>query len=85
MKLDKGLFGITKHQHRCLVDLNGGGGITLFDRALAKHGQVFLMVRVMPTDEKNRPQEVIENLQQSLCNFAGKVKIEVASIKHNVW
>ena len=30
---------------------------------------------------KNFPAyEVIENLQQSLCNFAGKVKIEVVPI-----
>ena len=55
------------------------GHQALFDRALAKHGQVFLMVRDMPTDDKNPfpAYEVIENLQQSLCNFAGKVKIEV--------
>ena len=60
--------------------------LALFDRALAKHGQVFLMVRDMPTDDQESfPYEVIENLQQSLCNFAGKVKIEVVSIKHNVW
>jgi hypothetical protein len=55
------------------------GHQALFDRALAKHNQVFLMVRDMPTDEKNPfpAYQVIENLQQSLCNFAGKVKIEV--------
>lgn len=55
------------------------GHQALFDRALAKHGQVFLMVRDMPTDEKNPfpAFQVIENLQQSLYKFAGKVKIEV--------
>ena len=55
------------------------GHQALFDRALAKHGQVFLMVRDMPTDDKNPfpAYEVIENLQQSLYKFAGKVKIQV--------
>ena len=55
------------------------GHQALFDRALAKHGQVFLMVREMPTDEKNPfpVHEVVENLQQSLHKFAGKVKIQV--------
>ena len=55
------------------------GHQALFDRALAKHGQVFMMVRDMPKDDKNPfpAYEVIENLQQSLCNFAGKVKIEI--------
>jgi phosphopantetheine adenylyltransferase len=55
------------------------GHQALFDRAMAKHEQVVLMVRDMPTDDSNPypAYEVIENLQQSLCEFAGKVKIEV--------
>lgn len=55
------------------------GHQALFDRALAKHNQVFLMVRDMPTDDKNPfpAYEVVENLQQSLYKFAGKVKIQV--------
>ena len=55
------------------------GHQALFDRAMAKHEQVVLMVRDMPTDDSNPypAHEVIENLQQSLCEFAGKVKIEV--------
>lgn len=55
------------------------GHQALFDRAMAKHEQVVLMVRDMPTDDTNPypAHEVIENLQQSLCEFAGKVKIEV--------
>ena len=37
------------------------------------------MVRDMPTNEKNPfpVHEVVENLQQSLHKFAGKVKIQV--------
>ena len=55
------------------------GHQALFDRAMAKHEQVVLMVRDMPTDDTNPypAHEVIENLQQRLCEFAGKVKIEV--------
>ena len=55
------------------------GHQALFDRAMAKHEQVVLMVRDMPTDESNPypAHEVVENLQQNLCKYAGKVKIEV--------
>lgn len=54
------------------------GHQALFDRALAKHGQVFLMVRDMPTDDKNPfpAEEVINNLKSDLTKYAGQVKIE---------
>ena len=56
-----------------------GGHQALFDRAIAKHGQVFLMVRDMPIDINNPfpAYEVAENLQQVLYKYAGKVKISV--------
>lgn len=56
-----------------------GGHQALFDRAIAKHGQVFLMVRDMPIDINNPfpAYEVAENLQQVLYRHAGKVKIQV--------
>jgi len=56
-----------------------GGHQALFDRAIAKHGQVFLMVRDMPIDINNPfpAYEVVENLQQVLYKHAGKVKIQV--------
>ena len=55
------------------------GHQALFDRALAKHNQVYLMVRDMPTDDSNPfpAQQVAENLKQSLCEFAGRVKIQI--------
>ena len=53
MKLDKDHWDNKALQHRCLVDSTGIRALALFDRALAKHGQVFLMVRDMPTDDKN--------------------------------
>jgi hypothetical protein len=55
------------------------GHQALFDRALAKHNQVFLMIRDMPTDDSNPfpPEEVVENLKDELVKFAGKVKISV--------
>ena len=55
------------------------GHQALFDRALAKHGQVFLMVRDMPTDDNNPfpASKVVENLKKELTQFAGKVKISI--------
>jgi GTPase SAR1 family protein len=55
------------------------GHQALFDRALAKHGQVFLMVRDMPTDGKNPfpATVVVENLKEQLVKFAGQVKISI--------
>ena len=53
------------------------GHQALLERALAKHGQVFLMVRDMATDKSNPYdiQTVIENLQDKLVKYAGKVNI----------
>jgi nicotinamide mononucleotide adenylyltransferase len=55
------------------------GHQALFDRAIAKHGQVYLMIRDMPTDENNPfpSHEVVANLKEKLARFAGKVKIGV--------
>ena len=55
------------------------GHQALFDRALAKHEQVFLMIRDMPTDESNPfpASEVAGNLLETLCDFSGKVRIQV--------
>lgn len=55
------------------------GHQALFERALAKHGQVFLMVRDMPTDDKNPfpAHQVVDNLKKELSSYAGKVKIQV--------
>lgn len=53
------------------------GHQALLERALAKHGQVFLMVRDMPTDEKNpfTAEEVVNNLKSNLTKYVGRVKI----------
>lgn len=53
------------------------GHQALFERALAKHGQVFLMVRDMPTDEQNpfTANQVVKNLKDQLTKYAGQVKI----------
>lgn len=55
------------------------GHQALFDRALAKHNQVFLMIRDMPVDDKNpfSPGVVIQNLKKNLVKFAGRVRIQV--------
>jgi len=55
------------------------GHQALFDRAIAKHGQVILMVRDMDTDENNpySAEEVIENLKQKLVHYAGKVNLVI--------
>lgn len=55
------------------------GHQALLDRAIAKHGQVFLMVRDMPTDENNpyTAEQVIDNLQDKLVKYAGKVNLAV--------
>ena len=51
----------------------------LFERALAKHGQVILMVRDMSTDSSNpySAEQVIENLQDKLVKYAGKVNLVI--------
>ena len=55
------------------------GHQALFDRALAKHNQVFLMIRDMPTDDSNPfpAEEVVDNLKYELAQFAGQIKIQV--------
>ncbi len=55
------------------------GHQALFDRAMAKHGQVHLMIRDMETDDNNpyTANQVKENLQKELRYYAGKVKIEI--------
>ena len=55
------------------------GHQALFDRAMAKHGQVHLMIRDMETDDSNpyTANQVKENLEKELRYNAGKVKIEI--------
>lgn len=55
------------------------GHQALFERALEKHGQVFLMVRDMKTDDKNpySAEQVIENLQDKLVKYAGLVNLTI--------
>jgi hypothetical protein len=55
------------------------GHQALFERALAKHGQVFLMVRDMPIDDKNPfdAHEVVFNLKTTLVKYAGRVKVSI--------
>ena len=53
------------------------GHQALLDRAMAKHGQVALLIRDMPTSESNpyTAQQVKDNLQEKLTKYAGRVKI----------
>ena len=62
------------------------GHQALFDRAMAKHGQVHLMIRDMETDDKNpyTANQVKENLEKELRYNAGKVKIEIVSNIMNI-
>jgi len=55
------------------------GHQALFDRAIAKHGQVYLMIRDMPlsTDNPFGQEVIVENLKDKLTKFAGKVKIGI--------
>jgi len=55
------------------------GHQALFDRAIAKHGQVYLMIRDMPQDDSNpfHPHEVVTNLKDKLVQFAGRIQIGV--------
>jgi cytidyltransferase-like protein len=48
----------------------------LFERALAKHGQVAILVRDMPVDENNpwTPEDICENIEQELYEHAGKFR-----------
>ena len=52
------------------------GHKALFDRALAKHGQVALLVRDMPRSDSNpwSVEEICENLEQELAEYAGKFR-----------
>ena len=49
----------------------------LFERALAKHGQVAVMVRDMPLTEDNPWQvdEICEKIEIALAEFAGKFRV----------
>lgn len=61
------------------------GHQALFERALDKVGQVYLMVRDMPVDENNphTVNNVIDNLHIQLAAYAGLVRIEaVPNITH---
>lgn len=53
------------------------GHQALFERALAKHGQVAILIRDMPlTDSNPWPQEKIaENIEFALAEYAGKFRI----------
>ena len=53
------------------------GHQALFERALAKHGQVYIMIRNMPVTDSNPfpATEVVQNVRNHLTNFAGRVKI----------
>lgn len=55
------------------------GHQALFDRALAKHGQVLLLVRDMERSESNpySADQVVDNLQKQLTAYAGRVKIRI--------
>jgi len=48
----------------------------LFKRALAKHGQVAILVRDMPLSENNpwTPEDICENIEQELYEYAGKFR-----------
>ena len=51
----------------------------LFDRAIAKHGQVWLMIRDMPMTDDNPFDQVAvkQNLRQALAKYAGQIKISI--------
>ena len=55
------------------------GHQALLERALAKHGQVILMVRDMDIDSSNpySAEQVIENLQDKLVKYAGRVNLVI--------
>ena len=52
------------------------GHKALFERALAKHGQVAILVRDMPLSESNpwKPEDICENIEQELAEYAGKFR-----------
>jgi len=52
------------------------GHKALFERALAKHGQVALLVRDMPRSESNpwTVEEICDNLEYELAEYAGKFR-----------
>lgn len=62
------------------------GHQALFDRAMAKHNQVYLMVRDMPQDDKNpyTAEQVVSNLSNSLIEYAGRVKIAIVPNVMNI-
>ena len=52
------------------------GHKALFERALDKHGQVAILVRDMPINIDNpwSPEDICENIEQELAEFAGKFR-----------
>jgi len=52
------------------------GHKALFERALAKHGQVAILVRDMPLSDSNpwTPEDICENIEQELAEYAGKFR-----------
>lgn len=53
------------------------GHRTLFERALAKHGQVAIMIREMPSTESNPFSygQIAERIELDLAEYAGKFRI----------
>jgi adenylylsulfate kinase len=53
------------------------GHRALFERALAKHDQVAIMVRDMPTSDSNpwSQSEIATNIEKELAEFAGRFRI----------
>jgi cytidyltransferase-like protein len=55
------------------------GHKALFEAALAKHGQVCIVIRCMPPDDKNplNPEEVAYRIKRELAAYLGTFTIEV--------
>jgi DNA polymerase III delta prime subunit len=56
------------------------GHRALFERALAKHGQVAILIRDMPISESNpwNQADIAANIEQELYEYAGKFRIYLA-------
>jgi adenylate kinase family enzyme len=53
------------------------GHTALFERALAKHGQVAILIRDMPVTESNpwQQEDIATNIEKELYEYAGKFRI----------
>ena len=53
------------------------GHRALFERALAKHGQVAILIRDMPITDSNpwEPKDIAVNIKKELVEYAGKFRI----------